>query len=77
MMVWGIPDYRLPRAVLKKDIELIKRLGAEIIPTPHRTDLSVDDLFNKGFKSVFLGVGAQKSIKLGVEGEGLHGVVHE
>jgi heterodisulfide reductase subunit A-like polyferredoxin len=77
MMVWGIPEYRLPRDILKKDIDFIKRLGAEIkTNAPIGPDLTLDDLFNQGFKAAFLGVGAQKSMKLGVEGEDLKGVIH-
>ncbi|HPD60615.1 MAG TPA: FAD-dependent oxidoreductase, partial [Thermodesulfobacteriota bacterium] len=77
MMVWGIPEYRLPREILKKDIEYIRRLGVEIkINTPIGPTLTLDDLFNQGFKAAFLGVGAQKSMKLGVEGEDLKGVIH-
>ncbi|MBW1911932.1 MAG: FAD-dependent oxidoreductase, partial [Deltaproteobacteria bacterium] len=77
MMKWGIPDYRLPQEILNKDIEFIKRLGVEIkTNTPIGADLTLDGLLKKGFKAVFLGVGAQKSMRLGVEGEDLKGVIH-
>ncbi|MFH0812507.1 MAG: NAD(P)-binding protein, partial [Pseudomonadota bacterium] len=77
MMIWGIPDYRLPREILKKDIDYIQQLGVEIkTNTPIGPNLTLDDLFAQGFKAIFLGVGAQKSMKLGIEGEELQGVVH-
>ncbi len=77
MMVWGIPDYRLPRDILNKDIDFIKALGVEIkTNTPIGKELTIEDLFEQGFKAVFLGVGAQKSMKLGIEGEDLPGVMH-
>jgi heterodisulfide reductase subunit A-like polyferredoxin len=77
MMVWGIPDYRLPRDILNKDIDYIQRLGVEIkTNSPIGDKLTIDDLFNQGFKAVFLGVGAQKSMQLGIEGEDLPGVIH-
>ncbi|MBW1678742.1 MAG: FAD-dependent oxidoreductase, partial [Deltaproteobacteria bacterium] len=77
MMIWGIPDYRLPREILNQDIEYIQRLGVEIkTNTPIGPGLTFDDLLTQGFQAVFLGVGAQKSMKLGVEGEDLKGVVH-
>ena len=77
MMMWGIPEYRLPREVLKKDIEYIQRLGVEIkTNTPLGPELSLDDLFNQGFKAIFLSVGAKKSVKLGIEGEDSEGVIH-
>jgi putative selenate reductase YgfK subunit len=77
MMVWGIPEYRLPREVLEKDIEFIQRMGIEVkTNTSIGSDLTLDDLFNQGFKAVFLGTGAQKSMKLEVEGEEKEGVIH-
>ncbi|RLA94960.1 MAG: 4Fe-4S ferredoxin, partial [Deltaproteobacteria bacterium] len=77
MMAWGIPDYRLPREILNKDIEFIERTGVEIkTNTPIGPQLTLDDLFNQGFKAIFIGVGAQKSTRLGVEGENLKGVIH-
>ena len=77
MMIWGIPDYRLPRDILNKDIEYIQQLGVEIkTNTPIGPELTVDDLFDQGFKAVFLGVGAQKGMGLGIEGEDLPGVIH-
>ncbi|MFH0811746.1 MAG: NAD(P)-binding protein, partial [Pseudomonadota bacterium] len=77
MMIWGIPDYRLPREILNKDIEFIQRLGVEIkTNTPVGPELTIENLFSQGFKAIFLGVGAQKSMKLGIEGEDLKGVIH-
>lgn len=77
MLAWGIPDYRLPRKNLNNDIEFIQRLGVEIkINTTIGPDRTFDDLFREGFKAVFLGVGAQASMKLGIAGEDLEGVIH-
>lgn len=77
MMLWGIPDYRLPRRTLERDIEFIEGVGVKIKNnTPIGPDLTLDDLFNQGFKAIFLGVGARQSMKLGIEGEDQKGVVH-
>lgn len=77
MMAWGIPDYRLPRDILKRDIDYIMSLGVEIkTSTPIGPDLTIDDLLTQGYTAVFLGIGAWKSMGLGVEGEDLHGVIH-
>jgi len=77
MMYWGIPDYRLPREILAKDIRFIEQLGVEIkTGTPIGPGLTLDDLSRSGFKAFFLGAGAQKSMKLGIPGEELEGVVH-
>jgi heterodisulfide reductase subunit A-like polyferredoxin len=77
MMLWGIPDYRLPRNVIYRDIDYIKRLGVVInTNAPLGPGRTINDLMQDGFKAFFLGVGAQKSMKLGIEGEELKGVIH-
>jgi len=63
MLRVGIPDHRLPREILDKEIELITNLGVEIrTDTPLGPDLSTDDLLNNGYKSVYLALGAHKGI---------------
>ena len=77
MMRWGIPSYRLPREALMRDIEYIQRLGVEIkTNTPIGSVITLSTLLEQGFKSIFLGVGAQQSVKLGIEGEELERVLH-
>jgi heterodisulfide reductase subunit A len=77
MLAVGIPDYRLPREILEKEIDVVRALGVEIkTNTPVGKDLSIDDLFRQGFKAVFIGVGAHLSQKLGIPGEDTKGVVH-
>ncbi|RLD41462.1 MAG: 4Fe-4S ferredoxin, partial [Bacteroidetes bacterium] len=69
MLRVGIPDHRLPRKVLDTEIELIQNLGVEIkTNAPLGPDLTVDDLFEKGFKAVYLAIGAHRGIDLGVPG---------
>jgi len=77
MMAVCIPDYRLPKDILKADIDAIRELGVEI-KTNQRLgeDFTFDDLFGQGFKAVYLAVGAQSSRALGIQGEDLEGV-HE
>jgi NADPH-dependent glutamate synthase beta subunit-like oxidoreductase/NAD-dependent dihydropyrimidine dehydrogenase PreA subunit len=76
MMAIGIPEYRLPRAELNRDIEAITRLGVEIrLNTALGHDITLDDLQHEGFAAVLLAVGAQKSQRLGVPGEHLRGVI--
>ena len=75
MLRVGIPEHRLPRDILDKEIELICNLGVEIqTSSPLGPDLTIDDLFEKGFKAVYLAVGAHKGIELGVPGEKAKGV---
>lgn len=75
MLAVGIPEYRLPRKVLQKDIEFIKKMGVEIkINTVIGKDLSIEELFSQGFEAVFLATGAHKSQQLNIPGEDLKGV---
>ncbi len=76
MMAIGIPDYRLPRAELNRDIDAMRELGVEIrLNTAIGRDVSLDDL-QQEFDAVLLTVGAQRSQRLGVPGEvELQGVI--
>ena len=67
MMRVGIPDYRLPKNILKAEIKEIENIGVEI-RTNTRVD-SVESLFNEGYRAIFLAIGAHQGIKIGVEGE--------
>lgn len=75
VLTYGIPEFRLPKKIVKEEIELVKKLGVEII-----TDvvigktLTVDDLRNMGYKAIFIGVGAGLPSFLGIPGENLLGV---
>lgn len=73
MLRVGIPEYRMPRDILQAEIDQILALGVGLKLNTPVEDLN--DLFKQGFKAIFLGIGAHKPIKLGVEGEDLEGVV--
>ncbi|WKZ17710.1 MAG: NAD(P)-binding protein [Candidatus Jettenia sp. CY-1] len=78
MMMWAIPSYRLPRDQIMFDVSHILERGVDIrtntpIGSPGKT---ISDLFNEGYKSVFIAVGAQKGKRLEIPGEdGTKGVV--
>ncbi len=76
MMAIGIPDYRLPRAELNRDIDAIGELGVEIhLNTAIGRDIGLDDL-QRDYDAVLIAVGAQRSQRLGIPGEGeLKGVI--
>ncbi len=76
MMAIGIPDYRLPRAELERDIQAIRALGVTIhLNTAIGRDISLTQL-QEEFDAVLLAVGAQRSQELGIPGEKvLHGVL--
>jgi len=72
-----IPEYRLPKQVLSKEIQLIKNLGVEIkTGVIVGKDLTFNDLWKEGCKAIFIGAGAHKSQELKIEGRELNGVVH-
>ena len=73
MLAVGIPRYRLPRAVVNKEIDLIKGAGVEI-----RTDSpvdSLDGLFEQGYQAILVATGAHKNARMGIEGEASPGVL--
>jgi NADPH-dependent glutamate synthase beta subunit-like oxidoreductase len=75
MLVLGIPEYRLPHALIEAEIKAIVDLGVKI-KLNHRLgrDFTLSDLKNDGFESIFLGIGAHKSRELNIEGVDLDGV---
>ncbi len=77
-MMYGIPEYRLPKDTLQKEIDDIARAGVEIRTNAALgRDFTLDDLTGKmGYKAVVLAIGAQRSRRLGVPGEELAGVLH-
>jgi NADH-quinone oxidoreductase subunit F len=72
-----IPEYRLPKEVLTKEIQAIKDLGAKIeTNVTVGKDLNFSDLWKEEYKAIFIGAGAHKSQKLEIEGGDLEGVVY-
>lgn len=66
----GIPPYRQPRDVLSREIGIICELGVTLEERSSLgTNFQLQDLFDRGFKAVFLGVGSHLSIAMGIEGE--------
>ena len=75
MLMYGIPEYRLPKEILRREIGYIRDLGVEI-KTGFRIgkDKPLADL-RKEFKALFIAVGAHSGTRLGIEGEDLPGVM--
>lgn len=75
VLVYGIPEFRLPKALVQKEIDTLKELGVRI-----QTNMvigrifSIDELFEQGFEAVFIGSGAGLPTFMGIEGESLVGV---
>ena len=76
VLVYGIPEFRLPKAIVQKEIEGLKALGVKIQTNVviGRT-ITVDELQNEyGFEAIFIGSGAGLPKFMGIEGENLKGV---
>lgn len=70
MAAVGIPEYRLPKDILRKEISIIESLGGKIHYNKRMGhDFSLDKLFREGYKAVFLGIGAHKGKTLNIPGE--------
>jgi len=70
MAALGIPDYRLPRNIVGYEAETVKGLGVEIrYNTQVGKDITLSQMFEQGYKAIFIGVGAQTNTPMGVEGE--------
>lgn len=75
VLMYGIPQFRLPKEIVQKEIDLLKSNGVTI-----ETDmvigkvLSVDELFEMGFEAIFIGSGAGLPSFMNISGEGLVGV---
>ncbi len=75
VLVYGIPEFRLPKSVVKQEIEQLIKQGATLKTSMIiGQTLYIDELFEQGFEAVFLGTGAGLPKFLNIKGEGLNGV---
>ncbi|MGZ6226353.1 MAG: NADPH-dependent glutamate synthase, partial [Syntrophales bacterium] len=75
VLVYGIPEFRLPKAIVKYEVDYLRRLGVEIL-----TDYvvgkarTVEELFKEGYDAIFIGTGAGLPMFMDIPGENLVGV---
>ncbi len=76
VLVYGIPEFRLPKAIVAKEIDTLKKLGVKIeVNTVVGKTVSVDELMKEqGFEAVFIGSGAGLPRFMNIPGENLKGV---
>ena len=75
VLVYGIPEFRLPKAIVAKEVDTLKKLGVKIeTNVVIGKTLTVDELFGQGYKAVFVGSGAGLPNFMGIPGEALNGV---
>ena len=71
MALVGIPSFRLPRDVLEREVDIIKKLGIEVkLNTRVGKDITLEQLSSQGFKAIFIATGAHMGRELGIEVEG-------
>ncbi len=76
VLIYGIPEFRLPKVIVEREVEYIKRLGVEIVLNAVIGKLyTIDELMNEhGYDACFICIGAGLPMFLGIPGENLNGV---
>lgn len=75
VLVYGIPEFRLPKAIVQKEIENLEAMGVKINTNMViGKTISVDELFDYGYEAIFIGSGAGLPRFMGIPGENLKGV---
>jgi glutamate synthase (NADPH/NADH) small chain len=75
VLMYGIPEFRLPKEIVRREIDALRRMGVKIeVNKVIGQIFTVDDLFAQGFDAVFIGTGAGLPWFLNVPGENLNGV---
>jgi glutamate synthase (NADPH/NADH) small chain len=75
VLVYGIPEFRLPKEIVRREIDYVKSLGVKVeVDMLIGKILTLEDLFDRGFKAVFISTGAGLPYFMGIPGENLNGV---
>ena len=75
VLVYGIPEFRLPKAIVAREVETLKSLGVDMqTNVVIGKTLTVDELFSMGYEAVFIGSGAGLPNFMNIPGESLKGV---
>jgi len=75
VLVYGIPEFRLPKSIVGKEVDTLKALGVDVETNVIiGKTLTVDELFEMGYEAVFIGSGAGLPKFMNIPGEGLRGV---
>ena len=75
VLVYGIPEFRLPKSIVAKEVDTLKALGVDVeTNVVIGKTLTIDELFDMGFEAVFVGSGAGLPNFMGIPGEAFKGV---
>ncbi|MGL5271171.1 MAG: NAD(P)-dependent oxidoreductase [Selenomonadaceae bacterium] len=76
VLMYGIPEFRLPKDVVRREIKKIEKLGVEFkLSSMIGTEVTLDDILNQGYDAVFVGTGNSVSKSLQIEGSLITGVL--
>lgn len=76
VLMYGIPEYRLPKAVVRKEIEKIEALGVTfVLKCVVGKDITVDQMFDMGYDAIFIGTGTSLPKDINIPGSTLHGII--
>jgi len=76
VLVYGIPEFRLPKAIVANEVKKLEALGVEVMTNMViGRVLTIDELFDMGYKAVFVGSGAGLPMFMNISGEALKGVM--
>lgn len=75
VLVYGIPEFRLPKAIVAAEVEYLQKMGVKILTSNVIGKIAtVDELFEEGYDAIFLGTGAGLPTFMNIPGENLNGV---
>ena len=75
VLMYGIPEFRLPKEIVQEEVNFVKSLGVELVldAVIGQSD-TIDELLNNGYDAVFLGTGAGLPMFLNIPGENINGI---
>lgn len=75
VLVYGIPEFRLPKSIVQKEVDNLKNMGVDLVTNVVvGKTITIDELFDEGYDAVFIGSGAGLPRFMGIPGESLNGV---
>jgi glutamate synthase (NADPH/NADH) small chain len=75
VLVYGIPEFRLPKAIVQQEVDFVKSLGVDLkLNMIVGKTYTIDELLESGYKSIFVGTGAGLPYFMGISGENFNGV---
>jgi glutamate synthase (NADPH/NADH) small chain len=75
VLVYGIPEFRLPKAIVQREVDYLEKLGAKVkVDSIVGQTVTLDELFGQGYDAAFIGTGAGLPYFLNIPGENLNGV---